>query len=475
MSGRPTTSAPPSSIVSGQPDECDKPTIQNQEIMFVPHITDLVYFAHQARQISEAILPARLLGPSAVDTATLIGEGASFSALRRSIPPNPQKKWETWLGGLQLISRSGAGTEKRPRTVVFKSARIEFDKFGEPVPRDRGAMHSVMREFFALVHPPLIRHPNIVTLLGLGWGSNPYQPQYTLPTIVLEYADCGTLADIQDAVDLTAKERLSICADVAAGLNILHRCGIVHGDVKSENVLIFTHPEKRFLAKLGDFGFSRAGDTSSVAVRLGGTRPWIAPEVLQPILKADLHLTDVYSYGLLVWRVAANNANPFALVLPKNSDAQAFNDMVMDLKQRDVLIERGTLDHWYIKSFRDSTSRFALSERLSTEDEIQQCLQYLNLLGENSWNNLDDHKPVLRSLVVACPSNTLNGQVVDAILLKLAAYDPFLSKLATVFRHTLGKDPKSRDLSAVTNLFGGQSVNTIRFAIVGLLFCASIS
>lgn len=467
MSGRPTTSAPPSSTVGGQPDKSDKAPVQSQDKTFVPHITDLVYFAHQARQASEAVLPARLLGPSAVDTATLIGEGASFSALRRSIPPSPQKKWETWLGGVQLISQSGVGTEKRPNVVVFKSARIEFDKFGEPVPRDRGAMHSVMREFFALVHAPLLRHPNIVTLLGLGWGSNPYQPQYTLPTIVLEYADCGTLADLQHAVDLTAKEQLSICADVAAGLDVLHRCDIVHGDVKSENVLIFSHPDKVYLAKLGDFGFSRAGDTGSAAVRLGGTRPWMAPEVLKPIPKEDLHLTDVYSYGLLVWRVAANNANPFALVLPQKSDRQAFDDMVMDLKQHDGLIMRAALQNWYVRAFRGSVQRFGLLQRLSTEDEIQRSLQLLSLEG-NDRNNLEGHWPVLRSLVAACPSDTSNGRVIDAILLQSAAVDPFLCRLEAVFQNTLGKNPKSRNLSAVMTIFAGQNADAKRFATLKL-------
>ena len=48
-------------------------------------------------------------------------------------------------------------------------------------------------------------------------------------------------------------EKLQCSFDVAKILQIIHNCGIIHGDIKSENVLIFHHPKRKFIAKLTDF------------------------------------------------------------------------------------------------------------------------------------------------------------------------------------------------------------------------------
>lgn len=47
-----------------------------------------------------------------------------------------------------------------------------------------------------------------------------------------------------------------LCLDIARGLSALHRTGLVHGDMKAENVLVCSSPSRRYLAKISDFGFS---------------------------------------------------------------------------------------------------------------------------------------------------------------------------------------------------------------------------
>ena len=47
-----------------------------------------------------------------------------------------------------------------------------------------------------------------------------------------------------------------LCLDIARGLSSLHQAGLVHGDVKAENVLVCSSPSRRYLAKISDFGFS---------------------------------------------------------------------------------------------------------------------------------------------------------------------------------------------------------------------------
>ena len=54
--------------------------------------------------------------------------------------------------------------------------------------------------------------------------------------------------------------------------------GIVHGDVKPDNILIFKNREGRLIAKLADFGCSVLGTSRDELVRLPKSEPWFAPE-----------------------------------------------------------------------------------------------------------------------------------------------------------------------------------------------------
>lgn len=103
--------------------------------------------------------------------------------------------------------------------------------------------------------------------------------------------------------------KIGIASQVASGLLFLHSVGIVHRDLKNENVLIVTRPENGVPnVVLTDFGLSRAASASSTMV--GGTISWASPELLdadeireegtehKTIIAAS---SDVYSFGYLLW------------------------------------------------------------------------------------------------------------------------------------------------------------------------------
>ncbi|KAK1234472.1 hypothetical protein PQX77_002326 [Marasmius sp. AFHP31] len=117
----------------------------------------------------------------------------------------------------------------------------------------------ILLEIRALLHPPIRYHPNIVRMIGMSWGAA-YDSATTFPVLVLEYADLGTLEHLQLNERLPFRVKKKLCWDVSKGLSILHACGVVHGDLKHENVLIFKNkgddPDIPYLAKLADFGGS---------------------------------------------------------------------------------------------------------------------------------------------------------------------------------------------------------------------------
>ncbi|KAG0641021.1 kinase-like domain-containing protein, partial [Tuber brumale] len=115
-----------------------------------------------------------------------------------------------------------------------------------------------LREIRALTHLPLRSHPNIITLLGVGWEPDLNHHDAAWPLLVLEHSEEGTLRDYQRVKPgLEFLEKMQLCEDVGRALLAINGSGIVHGDVKTENILVFWSAEKgRMVGKVGDFGSS---------------------------------------------------------------------------------------------------------------------------------------------------------------------------------------------------------------------------
>jgi serine/threonine protein kinase len=112
-------------------------------------------------------------------------------------------------------------------------------------------------------HSPLAHHPNIIELYGYGWRLKERRPA---PYIVLEYGDQGSLRHyLKNSRSLSLQAKLIFAGDVACGLTALHQCGIVHGDVKLDNVIVFPSLDRPSgsIAKICDFGHSLLLDSDS--------------------------------------------------------------------------------------------------------------------------------------------------------------------------------------------------------------------
>jgi hypothetical protein len=106
---------------------------------------------------------------------------------------------------------------------------------------------------------------------------------------------------------LSARKRLAIMRDVCDGLQYMHSKAMVHGDIKSLNVLL---DQEGKTAKLCDFGLTTMGLTSSVMSRNpGGTFAWSAPEILC-YGHGHTPQSDVYALGILMWELLTS-AQPF--------------------------------------------------------------------------------------------------------------------------------------------------------------------
>ena len=348
-SSRPLT--PPSSSLDGADDD-PKHKAKDAEDDYIPNILDLITPSRDAAKLTTQYIPAVFLQAEAVDSSVLLGNGASFFASLQRIPDGPQRiEITTHNVGWSMTKSKPA--PPRPKYVVYKVAKVAFKEDGEPVPEYRRALQSVLTEYHALIYPPLFHHANIIDFLGFAWGSNPFSAAHRLPAIVVEFAEHGTLADLlrkNRTLEVSIKHIL--CLDIVRGLTALHGAGLVHGDVKAENVLVCSSANRKFVAKIADFGFSIVEATETAEVWIGGTNPWRAPETKNAIEVKLLRHTDTYSLGLLIWLICVDGRSPFDLLIPGTKLGATRNIEIERLKQSDELLVAATNKAWQMSWLR---------------------------------------------------------------------------------------------------------------------------
>ncbi len=139
-----------------------------------------------------------------------------------------------------------------------------------------------------------LQHPNLVSVYDFGSGERPY--------LVMEYIDGGDLAMRVERGDVPDRERLA--RELLAALRHIHDAGVLHRDIKPQNVLIDEHGH----ARLTDFGIAQPHDATSLTRtgRVIGTEAYIAPEVKAG--DAASERSDLYALGVLLADIAREGA-----------------------------------------------------------------------------------------------------------------------------------------------------------------------
>ncbi len=151
-------------------------------------------------------------------------------------------------------------------------------------------------------------HPNIVEATDMGFGPD------DVPYIVYEYLEGTRLADeVAREGPLSVARALRIAHQIAGALDAAHEAGIVHRDLKSDNIYLIERQGIADHVKVLDFGISRfvAALDRTGGNALIGTPEFMAPEqVLTP--DAVDKRADIYALGILVYEMLAGKV-PFVL------------------------------------------------------------------------------------------------------------------------------------------------------------------
>lgn len=167
-----------------------------------------------------------------------------------------------------------------------------------------------------------IRHPNVIDVFDAGTST-------TGPFLVMEHLEGEPLRARIDRAAFSWDEALQVLLPVMAGVSEAHRCGVVHRDLKPDNVVLAKQTDGSVRAKVLDFGISRLSSPDGLEEHASltktgailGTPAYMALEQLRAGGDPDAR-TDIYALGVMLYEMlsqhrpyVARNAADYAALI----------------------------------------------------------------------------------------------------------------------------------------------------------------
>ncbi len=202
------------------------------------------------------------------------------------------------MGGMAIVYR--AVDLRTGHNVAVKVLRPEFNEDSEFISRFQREAEAASK----------MTHHNIVNLLDVGMdGENRY--------LVMEYVQGKTLKEvIQERGRLSAPLACQIAIRILSALEHAHRNGIVHRDIKPQNILV--HADGHI--KVADFGIARIANSSTLTKgdNVMGSVHYFSPEQARgegANATSDIYSTGIVLYEMLTGRVPYDGDNPVAVAM----------------------------------------------------------------------------------------------------------------------------------------------------------------
>jgi predicted Ser/Thr protein kinase len=332
-----------------------------------------------AADAPEGLCPKCLLK---VAMGTQPGEASGqSSATDPGALPDPARLAEYFpqLEILELLGQGGMG-------AVYKARQPALDRLvalkilPQQAGSDPGFAERFNREARALAK---LSHPNIVAVYDFGQTCG-------LHYFIMEYVDGPNLRQIERAGKLSTRQALQIIPQICEALQFAHDEGVVHRDVKPENVLL----DKKGRVKIADFGLAKILGREPTALRLTGAKDvmgtphYMAPEQVEHPQEVD-HRADIYSLGVVFYEMLTGEL-PLGRFAPPSQKVQV--DVRLDEVVLHTLEKEPSRRYQHASEVKTDVETIAKSEVRSPKSEPDKSRQTPGAAGasglEDAWRQV---------------------------------------------------------------------------------------
>ncbi|XP_074316904.1 serine/threonine/tyrosine-protein kinase HT1-like [Silene latifolia] len=204
-----------------------------------------------------------------------------------------EEQWSADMSQLLIGCKFAAGRHSRIYRGLYNHKEVAIKLISQPE-EDPDLASKIEGEFASEVSLLFrLTHPNIITF----FAACKKPPVFC---IITEYMSGGSLRKYlhqQEPHSVPLDLVLKLALDIARGMQYLHSQGILHRDLKSENLLL----DHDMCVKVADFGISCLESQCCDTKGFTGTYRWMAPEMIRE--KKHTKKVDVYSFGIVFWEI----------------------------------------------------------------------------------------------------------------------------------------------------------------------------
>ncbi len=230
---------------------------------------------------------------------------------------------------------------------------VAIKVLAERYARDAGFVERFRREASAAAG---LNHPNIVSVYDRGQSDGQWY-------IAMEYLEGHTLKDeIVERAPLREAEAARIASQVCSALSFAHRRGVIHRDIKPQNVMVL--PDGR--VKVTDFGIARAQNTSQMTEvgSIVGTAQYLSPEQARGLAVGPQG--DIYSLGVVLFEMLTGQV-PFTGGSAVEIAMRHVSERPPDVRRLNASVSSGMAQVVERALAKDPAQRFASADQMQQE------------------------------------------------------------------------------------------------------------
>ncbi|KAL3820784.1 hypothetical protein ACJIZ3_006689 [Penstemon smallii] len=207
--------------------------------------------------------------------------------------PEDREEWTADMSQLFIGNKFASGAHSRIYRGIYKQRAVAVKMVRIPTHKEeiRSSLEQQFKSEISLLSRLL--HPNIVQFIA----ACKKPPVYCIITEYMSQGNLRMYLNKKEPYSLSVETILRLALDISRGMEYLHSQGVIHRDLKSNNLLL--NDEMR--VKVADFGTSCLETQCREAKGNMGTYRWMAPEMIKE--KPYTRKVDVYSFGIVLWEL----------------------------------------------------------------------------------------------------------------------------------------------------------------------------